>query len=58
MAPEGADCLQALAVALKAGMTAGALGETIFPYVTTVVGLKLAAQAFDRDVAKLSCCAG
>ena len=58
MAPEGADSVQTLAMALKAGMTAQALGETIFPYLTTVEGLKLAAQTFDMDVAKLSCCAG
>ena len=57
-APEGADTIQTLAMALKAGMTAQALGETIFPYLTTVEGLKLAAQTFDMDVAKLSCCAG
>jgi mercuric reductase len=58
MAPEGADSVQTLAMALKAGMTTKALGETIFPYLTTVEGLKLAAQTFDKDVAKLSCCAG
>ena len=27
-------------------------------YLTTVEGLKLAAQTFDRDVKRLSCCAG
>jgi mercuric reductase len=58
MAPEGCDSVQTLAMALKFGMTAKALGETIFPYLTTVEGLKLAAQTFDKDVAKLSCCAG
>jgi mercuric reductase len=58
MAPEGSDSVQTLAMALKFGMTAKALGETIFPYLTTVEGLKLAAQTFDKDVAKLSCCAG
>ncbi len=58
IAPEGSDAIQTLAMALKFGMTAQALGETIFPYLTTVEGLKLAAQTFDRDVAKLSCCAG
>ena len=57
-APEGADTIQTLAMALKFGMTTKALGETIFPYLTTVEGLKLAAQTFDKDVAKLSCCAG
>ena len=58
IAPEGADSIQTLAMALRAGMTAKELGETIFPYLTTVEGLKLAAQTFDMDVAKLSCCAG
>ena len=57
-APEGSDSVQTLAMALKFGMTTKALGETIFPYLTTVEGLKLAAQAFDKDVGKLSCCAG
>ena len=58
MAPEGADSIQTVVLAIKHGMTAKALGETIFPYLTTVEGLKLAAQGFGKDVAKLSCCAG
>jgi len=58
IAPEGADTIQTLAMALKMGMTTKALGAMIFPYLTTVEGLKLAAQSFDKDVAKLSCCAG
>lgn len=58
LAPEGADSIQAAALAIRHGMTAQALGETIFPYLTTVEGLKLAAQGFRRDVARLSCCAG
>jgi mercuric reductase len=58
LAPEGADSIQTLSMAIKFGMTAKALGETIFPYLTTVEGLKLAAQTFNKDVSKLSCCAG
>lgn len=58
LAPEGADSIQTLVMALQHGMTAKALGDTIFPYLTTVEGLKLAAQGFAKDVAKLSCCAG
>jgi mercuric reductase len=58
LAPEGADSVQTLVLALKHAMTATALGETIFPYLTTVEGLKLAAQSFGKDVARLSCCAG
>ena len=58
LAPEGADSIQTMALAIKFGMTTAELGETIFPYLTTVEGLKLAAQGFEKDVAKLSCCAG
>src|SRR3546814_793498 len=58
MAPEGADSIQTLVLAIKHGMTTLELDATIFPYLTTVEGLKLAAQTFDKDVAKLSCCAG
>jgi len=58
LAPEGADSVQTLALALKFGMTTKAFGETIFPYLTTVEGLRLAAQAFEKDVTKMSCCAG
>ncbi|WP_375208254.1 mercury(II) reductase [Hyphococcus sp.] len=58
LAPEGADSIQTIVLALKYNMTATELGETIFPYLTTVEGLKLAAQGFGKDVTKLSCCAG
>ncbi len=58
LAPEGSDSIQTAAVAIKAGMTYEELGAMIFPYLTTVEGLKLAAQTFDMDVKKLSCCAG
>jgi mercuric reductase len=57
MAPEGADSIQTAALAIKCGLTVEQLAETIFPYLTTVEGLKLAAQTFTRDVAKLPCCA-
>ncbi len=58
LAPEGADSIQTVALAIKAGMTYEELGAMIFPYLTTVEGVKLAAQTFDMDVKKLSCCAG
>jgi mercuric reductase len=58
LAPEGADSIQTAALAIKQGLTFTELGEMIFPYLTTVEGLKLAAQTFDMDVSKLSCCAG
>lgn len=58
LAPEGADSIQTAALAIKHGMTVRDLGGTIFPYLTTVEGLKLAAQTFNKDVKMLSCCAG
>ena len=58
MAPEGADTIQTMVMALKFGITTKELGAMIFPYLTTVEGLKLAAQGFEKDVNKLSCCAG
>jgi mercuric reductase len=58
LAPESADSIQTAALAIRQGLTADDLAETIFPYLTTVEGLKLAALSFGKDVAKLSCCAG
>lgn len=58
LAPEGADSIQTMVLAIKFGMSTKELGETLFPYLTTVEGLKLAAQGFGKDITKLSCCAG
>lgn len=58
LAPEGSDSIQTAVIAIKMGMTYDELGALIFPYLTNVEGLKLAAQTFDMDVKKLSCCAG
>ncbi|MGD9724819.1 MAG: mercury(II) reductase [Alphaproteobacteria bacterium] len=57
LAPEGADSIQTAVLAIRYGMTVRDLAATIFPYLTTVEGLKLAAQTFEKDLAKLSCCA-
>ena len=58
VAPEAGDSIQTVVMALKAGLTTSELADTIFPYLTAVEGLKLAAQSFSKDVNKLSCCAG
>lgn len=58
LAPEAGESIQTVIMALKAGLTTVELGDTLFPYLTAVEGLKLAAQAFSKDVSKLSCCAG
>ena len=58
LAPEGADSIQTAALAIQHCMTVGELGDMVFPYLTTVEALKLAAQSFSKDITKLSCCAG
>lgn len=52
------ELIQTAAIALRAGMTATQLADQLFPYLTMVEGLKLAAQTFSKDVRQLSCCAG
>jgi mercuric reductase len=55
---EGAGEVIAGAVyALENAMTVQQLADTWCPYLTMAEGLKLAAQTYSRDVAKLSCCA-
>lgn len=58
VAPEAGELIQTAALALRAGMTVHELADQLFPYLTMVEGLKLAAQTFTRDVSQLSCCAG
>jgi mercuric reductase len=58
LAAEAGDLIQSAALAIRAGMTVEALAAELFPYLTMVEALKLCAQTFAKDVAKLSCCAG
>jgi mercuric reductase len=55
---EGAgEMITAAGYAIRAGMTVTDLAQTWAPYLTMAEGLRLAAQAFTRDVSRLSCCA-
>lgn len=58
LASEAGDSIQTVVMALRGGLTTGELADTIFPYLTAVEGLKLAAQSFTKDINMLSCCAG
>ena len=58
VAAEAGDVIQTAAMAIRGGMTVVELADVLFPYLTMVEGLKLAAQTFTKDVSKLSCCAG
>ena len=56
---EGAgDLITAAAYAITTRMTVDQLAHTWAPYLTMAEALKLAAQTFTADIAKLSCCAG
>ena len=57
-AQQAGEVIQAAALAVRQRLTVNDLAEDLFPYLTMVEGLKLCAQAFTRDVAELSCCAG
>jgi mercuric reductase len=57
LAAEGGEVIQTATLAVKFGLTIDDLTSTLFPYLTQVEGLKLAALTFDKDVAMLSCCA-
>ena len=55
---EGAgDVIQSAVLAIRHNLTTAELASTFHPYLTMAEGLKLASQAFTRDVSKLSCCA-
>lgn len=57
IAADAGEVIQAATLALKFGLRVQDLVETFHPYLTMAEGLKLAALTFDKDVAKLSCCA-
>ncbi|MEN8665132.1 mercury(II) reductase [Roseateles aquatilis] len=58
IAPEAGELIQTAALAIRHRMTVQDLADQLFPYLTMVEGLKLAAQTFTKDVKQLSCCAG
>ncbi len=57
LAAEAGEMITEPALAVKFGLTIEDITSTFHPYLTLSEAVKLAAQAFDRDVAKLSCCA-
>ncbi len=57
LAAEAGEMITEPALAIKFGLTIEDLTATFHPYLTLSEGIKLAAQTFNKDVAKLSCCA-
>lgn len=58
LSPQAGEVIQTGVLAVKHGLTIHDLADTLFPYLTEVEGLKLAAQTFTKSLDKLSCCAG
>ncbi|MCP3818840.1 mercury(II) reductase [Streptomyces sp. A3M-1-3] len=58
LADAAGDIITAATYAITAGLTVDQLAHTWHPYLTMAEALKLTAQTFTSDVAKLSCCAG
>lgn len=58
VASQAGELIQTAALAIRAQMTVHNLSSQLFPYLTMVEGIKLAAQTFTKDVKQLSCCAG
>ncbi|MEZ7716293.1 mercuric reductase, partial [Micrococcus luteus] len=57
LAQDAGDLAAAGVYMLEAGMTTSQVANLWSPYLTMAEGLKLTAQAFTTDIAKLSCCA-
>jgi len=57
LASEGSELLMEAALAIKYKIQVKELRQMLHPYLTLSEGIKLAAITFDKDVAKLSCCA-
>lgn len=57
IAENAGEAIYAGVLAVRFHLTVKDIASTFAPYLPMSEGLKLAAQTFDRDVSKLSCCA-
>jgi mercuric reductase len=57
LAPEGAELLMEVSLAIRHQIPVSELAAAFHPYLTLSESVKLAAIAFGKDVASLSCCA-
>jgi len=57
LAAEAGEMITEPTLVTKLGLTIDDVTSIFHPYLTLSEGIKLAAQAFTKDVAKLSCCA-
>ncbi len=57
LAPEGGEQVVEASLMIRFGLPVSGVARHFHPYLTQGEAVKLAALGFDRDVAKLSCCA-
>ncbi len=57
LSAEAGEMIAEPTLAIKFGLSIEDITSTFHPYLTLSEGIKLAAQTFDKDVGKLSCCA-
>lgn len=57
LASEAGEMITEPTLAIKFGLSIEDITSTFHPYLTLSEAIKLAAQTFDKDVGKLSCCA-
>lgn len=58
VAPMAADLIHEVTLAVKFGLTVDDLVDTVHVFPTHSEGIKLAAQAFVRDISVMACCIG
>ena len=56
VAPLAADLIHEATLAVKFGLTVDDIIDTVHVFPTLSEGIKLAAQAFTRDISVMSCC--
>jgi mercuric reductase len=56
LAQEGGEQIMEAAMAIRFGLGVSEIAAMFHPYLTQAEGIKLCAQAFQKDVKKLSCC--
>jgi mercuric reductase len=56
VAPNAADLIHEAVLAVKFGLTVDDIIDTVHVFPTLSEGIKLAAQAFTRDISAMSCC--
>ncbi|WKZ78764.1 MAG: mercury(II) reductase [Candidatus Kapaibacterium sp.] len=56
IAPEGGEQIMEAALAIEHGIGVSDIASAFHPYLTQAEGIKLCAQSFSKDIARMSCC--